>query len=97
MRTFLIYLKMELKRVLRVIPYFLAGATVLTLLLGTVALSAGTLIYGDRAVGKITIGMILPEDGAAAKRVLGMLESLDSVGSVCEFVYVDRELSLIHI
>ena len=74
MRTFLIYLKMELKRVLRVIPYFLAGATVLTLLLGTVALSAGTLIYGDRAVGKITIGMILPEDGAAAKRVLGMLE-----------------------
>ncbi len=91
MRTFLIYLKMELKRVLRVIPYFLAGATVLTLLLGTVALSAGTLIYGDRAVGKITIGMILPEDGAAAKRVLGMLESLDSVGSVCEFVYVDRE------
>lgn len=91
MRTFLIYLKMELKRVLRVIPYFLAGATVLTLLLGTVALSAGTLIYGDRAVGKITIGMILPEDGAAARRVLGMLESLDSVGSVCEFVYVDRE------
>ncbi len=91
MRTFWIYLRMELKRAWKSIPYFLAGATVLILLLGTVAFSAGKLVYQDAAVGRVAIGMVMPEEDRIARQVVGMLESLDSVESICDFVYVSRE------
>ena len=91
MRTFLVYAMMELKRALKVIPGFLAGAAVLVILLGAAAFSAGSLIYKGTAVGRIPVGMILPEDDRLAKQVISALGTLDSVKTVCDFVYVNRE------
>ena len=62
MRTFLIYLQMECKRTLKSIPYVLTGAIVLVLLAGAIAFSAGKLLYGDRALGRIQ-GEHLPVHG----------------------------------
>ena len=58
MRTFLTYFKLELKRTLKSIPYFLAGAIVLVLLAGTIAFSASKMLYGDKALGKIIVGVV---------------------------------------
>ena len=51
MRTFLVYLKLELKRALKSAPYFLAGTAVLAVLVGLIAFAAGRVLYSDRAVG----------------------------------------------
>lgn len=90
MRTFLVYLKLELKRTFKSIPYFIAGAIVLVLLAGTIAFSASRMLYGDKAVGKITVGVVMPEDDKLAAMALSMVQSLDSVGSLCEFQYVEK-------
>lgn len=91
MRTFLIYLKLELKRTFKSIPYFIAGAIVLVLLAGTIAFSASRMLYGDKAIGKIPVGVVMPEDDKLASMALSMVESLDSVGSLCEFEYVGKK------
>ncbi|MEG2452136.1 MAG: ABC transporter permease [Clostridium sp.] len=90
MRTFLIYLKLELKRMFKRIPYFLGGVVVLILLVGTVAFSASKMLYADRALSKIQVGVILPTDDKMASAALSMVSSLDSVGSLCEFQYMDE-------
>ena len=89
MRTFLIYLQMECKRTLKSIPYVLTGAIVLVVLAGAIAFSAGKLLYGDRAVGRIKVGVVMPEDDALAGMAMRMVSSLDSVKSLCDFTYVE--------
>lgn len=91
MRTFFIYLRLELKRALKSIPYFLAGAIVLVLLAGTVAFSASKMLYGEQALAKIQVGVVLPQDDKLAAKAISMVTSLDSVGSLCEFTYVEEE------
>lgn len=91
MQAFLIYLKLELKRALKNIPYFFAGAIVLTVLLGTIAFSASKMLYQGRSVGQIEVGVVLPEGDAVAGQAISMITSLESVGSLCNFTYVDEE------
>lgn len=90
MRTFLVYLNLELKKTLKSTPYFLAGAIVLVLLAGTIAFSASKMLYGERSVGNIEVGVVIPEEDELAKMAMNMVSSLDSVGSLCHFNYVDE-------
>ena len=91
MRTFSEYLRLELKRTIKSIPYFLAGAIVLVLLAGTIAFSASKMLYGSQVIGKIPVGVVLPEDDKLASMALSMVSSLDSVESLCEFQYVNEK------
>lgn len=86
-----IYLKLEIKRACKILPYFLAGAIVLALLLGTVAFSASKVLYGKSAAGRISVGVVLPEDDAVADKAVSMISSLDSVKSLCDFKYLGEE------
>lgn len=85
-----IYLKLEIKKVCKILPSFLAGAIVLALLLGAVAFSANRVLYGESVVGRITVGVVLGEEDLIAGKALSMLSSMESVKSVCDFVYVDE-------
>lgn len=91
MRTFLVYLQLELKKTIKSIPYFLAGAIVLALLAGTIAFSAARMLYGEQAIGRIQVGVVVPEEDALAAKAMRMIESLDSVESLCEFTYLEEE------
>lgn len=91
MHTFFTYFQLELKRALKSIPYFFAGAIVLILLVGTIAFSASKLLYGKQAVAKIQVGVVLPQDDKLAAKALSLVSSLDSVESLCEFTYVGEE------
>ena len=90
MRTFLIYLQMECKRTLKSIPYVLTGAIVLVVLAGTIAFSASKLLYSGRAVGRIEVGVVMPEEDALARMAMRIVSSLDSVKGLCQFTYVKR-------
>lgn len=67
MGRFLTILKIEMKRALKSLPYFLAGAVVLAVLAGTIAFSANRMLYGEQSVGSIQVGVAVPEEDRGAK------------------------------
>ena len=64
----LVYLRLELKRACKKLPHIFAGAIVLLLLAGTIALLSARMLYGETSAGRITVGVVLPEGDAVAKR-----------------------------
>lgn len=89
-----IFWKLEIKRGLQRIPQMLAGVVVLLFLGGATALFASRALYGDQAAGRIPVAVVLPEEELLAKKALSMIASLDSVKSMCDFVYQDQETAL---
>jgi len=87
----LVYLKLELKRACKKLPHIIAGAIVLLLLAVTVAFLSSNMLYGKQVSGRITVGVVLPEGDAVAKKAVAMVSSLESVKSICDFEYMDRE------
>lgn len=90
----LVYLKLELKRACKRLPYVYAGAIVLLLLVGTIAFLAGKMLYGEKIVGRVAVGVILPEGDGVAKKAVAMLSTLDSVKSLCDFEYMEEKEAL---
>lgn len=68
MRTYMIYLLLTGKRLLRQLPYFLAGLAVMVLLVGMAAFSASKVLYGETSLKKIEVGVVLPEDDALSEK-----------------------------
>ncbi len=91
MRTFFIYIKLELKKALRILPWTAAGAMVLAGLLGAIALFAFRTLEEGQEINKLKVGVVLQEEDAQAQKVVSMLGSLDSVKSICEFVFAEEE------
>lgn len=60
----LVYLRLELKRACKKLPHIFAGAIVLLLLAGTIALLSARMLYGETSAGRITVGVVLPEGDA---------------------------------
>lgn len=85
MRTYMIYLLLTGKRLLRQLPCFLAGLAVMVLLVGMAAFSASKVLYGETSLKKIEVGVVLPEDDALSEKITKMIASLDSVESLCDF------------
>ncbi len=90
----LVYLKLELKRAFKRLPALYAGAIMLFAMAGVIALLSNRMLYDDAAVGRVAVGVALPKEDAVAKKVVQMISSLDSVKSVCDFRYMDRESCL---
>lgn len=90
MGVYLVYLQLELKKAGKVLPRFIAGAIVLAVILGTIAFSAGKILYGDAVIGRVNIGVVLPQQDTLAVTAVRMLTSLESVKSVCDFHHLDE-------
>lgn len=90
----LVFWKLELKRAYRRFPQMFAGAIALLFLAGAIALLAGRALYGDTAMGRVLVGVVLPKEDGLARQMVSMISSLDSVNSVCDFQYLEREESL---
>lgn len=84
------FLRLELKRAWKRLPYMAAGAAVLMLMLGTAAFAAGKVLSGEKALGRIAVGVVLPEGDKMAEMAVEMLGSLESVSSLCDFSFMDE-------
>lgn len=84
-------LRLELKRAWKRLPHMAAGAVVLTAMLGIIVLAAGKILYGEAALGRISVGVVLPEEDPMTQMAVHMMGSLDSVGSLCDFVFMGEE------
>ena len=59
--------------------------------LGNQAGLAGRALYGDAVTGRISVGVVLPEGDRTARQAASMLSSMESVKSLCDFIYMDEE------
>lgn len=91
MLKYLVYLELELKRACKRLPHIYAGAIALFFLMGAIALLSSRTLYGDTVMGRIAVGVVLPKDDVLAEKVIGMVSSLGSVKSLCDFEYVDSD------
>lgn len=91
MKAQFLFLTLEFKRAWKRMPYVAAGAAVLMLMLGVIAYAAGTILQGEEALGRISIGVVLPKEDTMAEMAVRMLGSLDSVDSLCDFIYMEEE------
>ena len=91
MRFFLIYIKMEVKRAIRYLPLLLLGIALLGILLGGGFFLGSRMLYGDEVSGRIQVAVVLPEDDPLAGKAMRMVESLESVKSLCDFQEMSRE------
>lgn len=94
MLKYLVYLELELKRARKRLPHIYAGAIALFFLMGAIALLSSRTLYGDAVSGRIAVGVVLPGQDILAGKVVGMVTSLGSVKSLCDFEYVDRAAGL---
>lgn len=94
MMMHLVYLKLELKQAWKRFPQMLAGTMLLLALAAVTVLAASRMLYSGRLLGRVAVGVSLPGEDALAKQVMNMVSSLDSVGSVCDFQYMDRDACL---
>lgn len=76
----------KIKRMLRFLPGILAGALALCVISGILAFCASSLLYGGETVDKQQVGIVYPEGDRYIPLVLDMLENMDSVAAVSEFV-----------
>ncbi len=90
----LVYWKLELKRAYKRLPHLYAGAIMLFFLAAVIALLSSRLLYDGQVVGRVAVGVSVPEEDQLARQVVKMISSLESVGSVCDFQYMDRESCL---
>ncbi len=90
----LVYLKLELKRAFKRLPHLYAGAITVFFMAAVIALLSNRLLYGEGVVGRVAVGVSVPEEDELARQVVAMISSLESVGSVCDFQYMDRESCL---
>lgn len=91
MNAFWAYVKMELKRAIKRLPFLFLGTAALVLLLGGGALLGKNMLYGNKVSGRINVAVVLPEDDPLARRAMGMIQSLESVKSLCDFTDMSRE------
>ena len=94
MNACIVFWILEIKRAWKRIGRLIAGALLLFALGGTTAFLAGKLLYGEAVSGRIQVGVVLPEKDALAEKLFAMIASLDSVGSLCDFQYLEREEAL---
>lgn len=87
----LVYLKLELKRACKRLPHLYAGAIMLLFMAAVIALLSSRLLYGKGVAGRVAVGVSIPEEDQLAGQVVKMIGSLESVGSICDFRYMDRD------
>lgn len=91
MKAFGSYLFIEMKRLGKALPLFAAGAVTLAAMLAVIALLVSGGWYQDKLTERFSVGVVCPEGDKLTERVMSMLSSMDSVESICDFVYVDED------
>ena len=64
----LVYWKLELKRAYKRLPHLYAGAIMLFFLAAVIALLSSRLLYGGQVVGRVAVGVSVPEEDQLEKR-----------------------------
>lgn len=79
------------KRIVRYIPFIIAYIAVMCGLAFVLLTACVNIMTQENLVGKINIGVVLPEDDETARFAVSLVTSMDSVSSMCQFEYMDEK------
>lgn len=92
MRFKLNLLILEIKRMLRLLPQFMAGALALSLITGIFVISASQKLNEKKSYNRAKIALVIPDNDRKAAMMMSVIENADSVKESMNFIRVkDRK------
>lgn len=91
MKRFWLWLLLEYKRAVKILPFVLAEAMVLMIFIGTIAFCAQKLNQRGDDQEKAVIALAAEEDNSLLNMAVSYVESMESVKSFCRFEHVSPE------
>ena len=88
---------LECKRAFRKLPQILLGAVVLIAIVGTIAFCGQSVLYQDAVSGRIQIAVAAEGSSENTELALSFLEHMETVASLCSFVYTSEAVSYTHL
>ena len=88
----LIYLELEIKRKIRLLPHIILGTIALTLVVGIVAFCAGKMLYGNKmASDKKLLVFSSQDDTPLTNLVVSVLSNSPSITKICNVINTDYD------
>ncbi len=88
------FIRMEEKRMIRILPQYFLGVFLLTALIGLVVVFSAAFTKKDLTKSDMNIALVMNENAFLGSFGLDVLESSTSVSSMCSFVKVDEETAM---
>ena len=91
MKRIFAYLRIELKKGIRVIPFFIQSFLVTTVVLGLALALICHFMLQSQTFVKMNIGVVVPDQETNTRMAMKLVSAMDSVDSICNFSYPDEE------
>lgn len=91
MKRIFAYLRIELKKGIRVIPFFIQSFLVTTVVLGLALALICHFMLQSQTFVKMNIGVVVPDQETNTRMAMKLVSAMDSVDSICKFSYPDEE------
>lgn len=83
--------KMEIKRLIGMLPLFLLETLLFGIILSGIGVYASKALYGDKAVGEIKVGIVAEGEEALTRMLVHFVQSMDSLESMVSFELLPEE------
>ena len=94
MKKYLLLLYLHIKLALKSIPKLFAATFIFSFFILVIAFSANEFLYKDKAISKINIALVAPEENIITQTAFSILLNMDSIKETCNFQFMDRESAL---
>lgn len=94
MRRIFAYLRIELKKGIRVIPFFIQSFLGAAVLIGLALVLICQFMLRSQTFVKMNIGVVVPGQETSTRMAMKLISAMDSVDSICKFSYPDEETAL---
>ena len=91
MKRIFAYLRIELKKGIKIIPFFIQSFLVTTVALILAIALICQFMLKSQTFDKMNIGIVIPKQETSTQMVMKLISGMESVDSVCNFSYPDEE------
>ena len=91
MRQKILYLYLEIRKTLGMVPRMFLQAILLMILIGTIAFCGVKSMEKKPLAVNVDIGIVVQEENAMTKMALAYIENMESVSQICSFRQVSEE------
>ena len=87
MRQFATYFLLELKKDIRMLPWFFGSILLLTVLVFSGTMAISQIFLKGQVFDAITVDMAVPDHETKVKLIADVLSNMESVKNICRFQY----------
>lgn len=91
MKRFWIYLCLEFKKSIKVLGTTIIGVLVMVAFLAMGVAAVSYVLLQSQVFSKVEVAVVIPDDEAKTKLAVQYVSNMDSVKSICDFSYMDKE------